>query len=105
MPIFPEILISAQEVASTSAPATAQSIYTYAAASKNVASTSSSSKDEIRDLKEMLQTMANDTTTLNWNQATPPRPAYENYQGGQSSYCKPNGVGSCSADERVAQLE
>lgn len=86
MPIFPEISNVAQEVASTSAPATPQSAYSYIAAPENLASTSGSPKNEMGDLKEMLRTMANDITTLKRNQAMPPRPAYQNYQGGRPTY-------------------
>lgn len=54
MPVFPKILVLTQEITSTSAPAPPQSMYTYMGAPHNVASTSSSSKDEMNDVKEFL---------------------------------------------------
>lgn len=71
---------------STNAPYPPQSMYTYLSTPQNVASTSESSKEEMREFKEMLPTIFNEIIVIKHNQVAPLKPTYQNYQGERSSY-------------------
>lgn len=86
IPVFPEISVPAQDMPSTSALTPPQSMYTYLSVPQNVASTFSSSKEEMSEFKEMLQTIVNEITVIKHNQVIPPKPTYQNYQGRKSCY-------------------